>query len=62
MVDKKLEKYVTNIFNSEFYNFNWITYQIVKVTSKVGDEFTFVKYLDSIIVFENDKYIKTIKN
>lgn len=37
MVDKKLEKYVTNIFNSEFYNFNWITYQIVKVTSKIGD-------------------------
>lgn len=61
MVDVILEKFINDMFHSKIAYINWITYQIAIVRDNKCNEYVFVRYLNNIIIFKNDKYIKTIK-
>ena len=60
MVDRILEKFINEMFDKPHY-INWITYQIAIVRDNNCNEYAFVRYLDNVIIFKNDEYIKTIK-
>jgi len=60
MVDTLLENYIRNYCKGD-YKTNWINYYIVVNTNnKNGNQKIFVRFDDTILIYNNDKLIKKV--